>query len=348
MTKEETIQSAKDTIRKVYPNAEFIDKGSFAPAPVYYDLFEDSIVEKVFDLASFGICVRKNTTAIIEAKNKVRKYLSGEYIIDFLEHGEPFEPIFDFKLPVAAEKAIRFLAKKGIRTTILPKPSKDQEQEIRDIVAKYKPVSPTDRLSEAASLFNDALLDEQGRKIFDLEERLKKSESDYMDKVHLVCARGREINKLNKVIHEKNMMIKNLILERGRVARLLAAEQTIHKIDLQATTSAESALIYKEKEYEKSLQEKDEVIDDLSRELARSKEREEELIATIKDYLKEIDELKGKRKVKNSAMEGRKKPFKTSITLPCEAPEDAKSVIFCCGSPRLNVVDELIRVGLWQ
>ena len=144
------------------------------------------------------------------------------------------------------------------------------------------------------------------------------------------------------------MMIKDLILERGRVARLVSAEQTIHKIDLQATVSAENALIYKEKEYEKSLQEKDEVIDDLSKELAHAKEREEELIATIKDYLKEIDELKGKRKVKNSAMEGRKKPFKTSITLPCEAPEDAKSVIFYCGSPRLNVVDELIRVGLWQ
>ena len=205
-----------------------------------------------------------------------------------------------------------------------------------------------DRLSEAASQFNDALLDEQGRKIADLEARLEKADSDYMDKVHLVCVRGREINKLNKVIHEKKMMIKNLILERGRVARLLAAEQTIHKIDLQATVSAENALIYKEKEYEKSLQEKDEVIDDLSKELAHAKEREEELIATIKDYLKEIDELKGKRKVKNSAMEGRKKPFKTSITLPCEAPEDAKSVIFYCGSPRLNVVDELIRVGLWQ
>ena len=270
MNKEQTIQNAKDAIRKVYPNAEFIDKGNFTPTPAYYNIFDDSVVEKVFNLASFGICVRKNETAI------------------------------------------------------------------------------NDRLSEAASQFNDALLDEQKNKIDDLEARLEKADSDYMDKIRSSCARGREINKLNKVIHEKNMMIKNLILERGRVARLLAAEQTTHKIDLQATVSAENALIYKEKEYEKSLQEKDEVIDDLSKELAHAKEREEELIATIKDYLKEIDELKGKRKVKNSAMEGRKKPFKTSITLPCEAPEDAKSVIFYCGSPRLNVVDELIRLGLWQ
>ena len=267
MNKEEVIQNAKNAVKKVYPNAKFIDKGNFTPTPAYYNIFDDSVVEKVFNLASFGICVRKNETAI------------------------------------------------------------------------------NDRLSEAASQFNDALLDEQKNKIFDLEERLKKSESDYMDKVHLVCARGREINKLNKVIHEKNMMIKNLILERGRVARLLSAEQTIHKIDLQATVSAENALIYKEKEYEKSLQEKDEVIDDLSKELAHAKEREEELIATIKDYLKEIDELNGKRKVKNSAMEGRKKkPFGKNIAFSCVVPEDTGKAI----TLRLNMIDKMIERGLWR
>lgn len=214
-------------------------------------------------------------------------------------------------------------------------------------------------LEESASLFNDALLDEQGRKIFDLEERLKKSESDYMDKVHLVCVRGREINKLNKVIHEKNMMIKNLILERGRVARLLAAEQTIHKIDLQATMSAENALIYKEKEYEKSLQEKDEVIDDLSRELARSKEREEELIATVNDYLKEIDELKKSRRGDIKTMkellkkieDAANKTVNTENTAAARYAKKAMSermvipnsriVVFSSRSPRNNFLDEL-------
>ena len=283
MNKEEVIQNAKNAVKKVYPNAKFIDKGNFTPTPAYYNIFDDSVVEKVFNLASFGICVRKNETAI------------------------------------------------------------------------------NDRLSEAASQFNDALLDEQKNKIFDLEERLKKSESDYMDKVHLVCARGREINKLNKVIHEKNMMIKNLILERGRVARLLAAEQTIHKIDLQATVSAENALIYKEKEYEKSLQEKDEVIDDLSRELARSKEREEELIATVNDYLKEIDELKKSRRgdiktmkellkkiedVANKTVNSEntaaaryaKKAMSERMVIP-----NSRIVVFSSRSPRNNFLDELIK-----
>lgn len=266
MTKEEVIQNAKDAIKKAYPNAEFIDKGNFTPTPFYYDTFDDSIVERVFELASFGICVRKN-------------------------------------------EAIE---------------------------------SPATTTSNAPF---EAIIADQNNKIADLEVRLKKADSDYMDKVHLSCVRGKEIARLNKVIHEKNVMIKNLISERGRVARLLAAEQTTHKIDLQATTSAESALIYKEKEYEKSLQEKDEVIDDLSRELAHSKEREEELIATVKDYLKEIGELKSKRRDKDSAMEGRKKrPFDT----PISASKQADGVIFYLGSPRLNMIDELIRLGLWQ
>lgn len=295
MTKEETIQSAKDAIKKVYPDAKFVDKCNFTPAPTYFDLFDDSIIEKVFDLASFGICVHKNE--IVESPDSNKASL---------------------------------------------------DEQIAE--AKYKPTSFTDHLSEAASQFNDALLDEQKNKIDDLEERLKKADSDYMDKVRLSSVRGREIAKLNKVIHEKNIMIKNLIFERGRVARLLAAEQTTHKIDLQATKSAESALIYKEKEYEKSLQEKDEVIDDLSRELAHSKEREEELVATIKDYLKEIEELKSERGGKNSAMEGRKKKksFEKHIGLPCAAPNDAKEIIFYAGFPRLNIIDELIGFGLWQ
>lgn len=280
MNKEEVIQNAKNAVKKVYPNAEFINKGNFTPTPAYYNIFDDSIVEKVFNLASFGICVRKNETAI------------------------------------------------------------------------------NDRLSEAASQFNDALLDEQANKIADLEARLEKADSDYMDKVRLSCARGKEIARLNKVIHEKNITIKNLISERGRVARLLAAEQTTHKIDLQATTSAESALIYKEKEYEKSLQEKDEVIDDLSRELARSKEREEELIATVKDYLNEIEELKKSRrgeiktmkellkKMENAACKAvntentaaaryAKKAMSERMVIP-----NSRIVVFSSRSPRNNFLDE--------
>lgn len=43
-----------------------------------------------------------------------------------------------------------------------------------------------------------------------------------------------------------------------------------------------------------SIKEKDEVIDTISKELAHSKSREEELTATVEDYLKENKELRGK------------------------------------------------------
>lgn len=265
----EAVQSAKDSIKKVYPDAEFIKK-EFTPTPLYYTIFDESVIEDVVCLASCGICVRKN------------------------------------------EKTLD---------------------------------SSSDRLSESAFQFNDALLDEQKKKIDDLEGRLKKSDSDYIDKVHLACVRGREIAKLNKIIHDKNVMIKNLISDRGKVARELTAEKAVHKIDLQTTKSAESALLYHEKEYKKSLQEKDEVIDDLSRELAHSKEREEELIATVKDYVNEIEELKGKTdKIKQEsqfsdlmdAFMGKKKP-KPRFS----APKQGRIIVFSSGNPRNNFLDEL-------
>lgn len=64
-------------------------------------------------------------------------------------------------------------------------------------------------LKESATQFNDALLDEQAKKI----KRL-----------------GKEIARLNKIIHKKNL-----------------TDKVVDKIDAQALKSAESALAYKEK-----------------------------------------------------------------------------------------------------
>lgn len=164
------------------------------------------------------------------------------------------------------------------------------------------------RLSEKSESFKDSLLDEQSNRIKELEDCIENSASAYIDKLNVVYYRGREINRLNRIIHEKNVMIKNLILERGKVARELAAEKAVHQVDLQATKSAESALLYHEREYEKSLKEKDEVIDDISEELSRSKKREEELIETIKDYQKQLNALKPSDSVKRKKkVNGKKK-----------------------------------------
>lgn len=101
-------------------------------------------------------------------------------------------------------------------------------------------------LKEAASQFNDALLDEQAKKI----KRL-----------------GKEISKLNSIIHDKNAVLsdveeelrltkireKNLaelglkyVGENEKLKKELA-DKVVDKIDAQALKSAESALAYKEK-----------------------------------------------------------------------------------------------------
>ena len=122
-------------------------------------------------------------------------------------------------------------------------------------------------LREASSQFNDALLYEQSKKI----KRL-----------------GKEISKLNIIIHDKNAVLsdvaeelrltkireKNLaelclkyVGENEKLKKELS-DKVIDKIDARALKSAESALAYKEK----VIAEKDDVIADLGKELASQKD----------------------------------------------------------------------------
>lgn len=114
-------------------------------------------------------------------------------------------------------------------------------------------------LKEAASQFNDALLDEQGKKIKHLTKK---------------------ISRLNKIIHKKNEELRLTKIREKNLAELglkyvgeneklkkELADKVVDKIDAQALKSAESALAYKEK----VIAEKDEVIADLGNELAEAK-----------------------------------------------------------------------------
>lgn len=115
-------------------------------------------------------------------------------------------------------------------------------------------------LKESASQFNDALLDEQGKKIKHLTKK---------------------IARLNKIIHKKNEELRLTKIREKNLAELglkyvgeneklkkKLADKIVDKIDAQALKSAESALAYKEK----VIAEKDEVIADLGKELAAQKD----------------------------------------------------------------------------
>ena len=108
-------------------------------------------------------------------------------------------------------------------------------------------------LEESASKFNDALLDEQADKI----KRL-----------------GKEITRLNKAIHKKNMKIEELRKESSRHLR------------------GKIKVFYENVDLEKMLKDKDAVLSDVSEELRLSKIREKNLTEVSQKYMNENDELK--------------------------------------------------------
>ena len=107
-------------------------------------------------------------------------------------------------------------------------------------------------LSESASHFNDALLDEQGKKI----KRL-----------------GKEITRLNKAIHKKNMKIEELRKESSRHLR------------------GKIKVFYENVDLEKMLKDKNAVLSDVAEELRLSKIREKNLTEVCQKYMKENEEL---------------------------------------------------------
>ena len=110
-------------------------------------------------------------------------------------------------------------------------------------------------LSESASQFNDALLDEQADKI----KRL-----------------GNEITRLNKAIHKKNMKIEELRKESSRHLR------------------GKIKMFFENEDLEQMLKDKNAVLSDVAEELRLSKIREKNLTEVSQKYMKENEELKKK------------------------------------------------------
>ena len=118
-----------------------------------------------------------------------------------------------------------------------------------------KPKEGNPALAESASQFNDALLDEQADKI----KRL-----------------GKEITRLNKAIHKKNMKIEELRKESSRHLR------------------GKIKIFGENVDLEKMLKDKDAVLSDVAEELRLSKIREKNLTEVCQKYMKENEELKEK------------------------------------------------------
>lgn len=179
-------------------------------------------------------------------------------------------------------------------------------------------------LAESATQFNDALLDEQAKKIAELtkdKELMKKATlsqlDDFIEIYNLLTKEsqktkrlGKEIAKLNGIIHDKNSILSD-VAEELRLSKIREknltevcqkyvkevedlrkqlANKVVDKIDAQALKSAESALAWKEK----VIAEKDEVIADLTHELKAKHKKyvwykgaydaAQQILNTIADY----------------------------------------------------------------
>ena len=108
-------------------------------------------------------------------------------------------------------------------------------------------------LAESASQFNDALLDEQGKKI----KRL-----------------GKEIARLNKIINKKNLKIEELGKESSRHLR------------------GKMKMFGENFDLEQELKDKNAVLSDVAEELRLSKIREKNLTEVSQKYVKEIEDLR--------------------------------------------------------
>ena len=174
---------------------------------------------------------------------------------------------------------------------------KKKNAELLEAIDKMKEGNPA--LEESASQFNDALLDEQAKKIAELTK-----ENEDLKSWHEMRNRGialsniafrdekkrlgKEISKLNGIIHDKNAILSD-VAEELRLSKIREknltevgqkymkeneelkkelADNVVDKINANALKSAESALAYKEK----VIAEKNEVIVDLGRKLNTQKD----------------------------------------------------------------------------
>ena len=237
---------------------------------------------------------------------EAKKLLKKEFaVIGLHKSTEPFEfddsNWFGYEKPAVLE-AFRVLAKEGYYITIS---GHDYDMRKNRLEKEYEkntkaPGSAENRIkedsgvnpapAEAASQFNDALLDEQAKKIAELTkenerlERVSKTTTDEFNKLYYrmitksdkIEALGKEIARLNKIIHKKNLKIEELRKESSRHLR------------------GKMKMFGENFDLEQKLKDKDAVLADVAEELRLSKIREKNLTEVCQKYVNENEKLKKK------------------------------------------------------
>lgn len=235
---------------------------------------------------------------------EAKKILEKEFaVINLHKSTEPFEfddsNWFGYEKPSVLE-AFRVLSKEGYYITIsghdydMRKKRLEKEYEkntkapgsAENLIKEDSGVNPA--LAESASQFNDALLDEQAKKIAELTkenerlERVSKTTTDEFNELYYrmitksdkIEALGKEIARLNKIIHKKNLKIEELRKESSRHLR------------------GKMKMFGENFDLEQKLKDKDAVLSDVAEELRLSKIREKNLTEVCQKYVKEVETQK--------------------------------------------------------
>lgn len=274
-----TLKEAKKILKK---EGFYVEKATrpCAISELFIEYEDPTICEAMQVVSSAGYFVCMEMSCFAERKARLKKELE--------EHGNA-------PMPGPGEKQSK--EKKGI---IYPSTSPKADFYYKHVLNEGNPA-----LREASSQFNDALLDEQAKKIkhltkkiarlnkiihkknLKIEEFRKESSRHLRGKVKMfgetvnlsqeLCDKNEDI-RLSK-IREKNLtdVCQKYVKENEKLKKKLA-DKIVDKIDAQALKSAESALAYKEK----VIAEKDEVIADLGNELAATKKELKENINRVK------------------------------------------------------------------
>lgn len=231
-----------------------------------------------------------------EAKDILKKEFA---VINLHKSTEPFEfddsNWFGYEKPSVLE-AFRVLSKEGYYITIS---GHDYDMRKKRLKKEYEtstkapgpgeeqPKEGNPALEESATQFNDALLDEQAKKIAELtkekanlEDQITvlnacKKHNDKIDRKQIKCL-GKEIARLNKIIHKKNLKIEELEKVSSR------------HIEEKVKISRENF------DSKQELKDKNAVLADVAEELRLSKIREKNLTELCQKYVKEVEELKKK------------------------------------------------------
>lgn len=192
----------------------------------------------------------------------------------------------------------------------MPGPGEEQPKEKKGVIYpttfpkadfyhKYFLNEGNPALKESASQFNNALLDEQAKKIEELtkdKELMKKATlsqlDDFIEIYNLLTKEsqktkrlGKEISRLNKNICKKNLKIEEL-----------RKESSIH-------LRGKIKMFGENVDLEQMLKDKNAVLSDVAEELRLSKIREKNLVEVSQKYMKENEELKKELKRANNLVE---------------------------------------------